>query len=352
MLRKYLQSGTPRWQDVYDMSCKEENMSVKTERIHPDLNLRPPPAQAGRSDENDAIEDCIIVGGGGSRSMGPPFSFELLPMPIQARIWRLWLFFEGQLIHALSRFDPFAPPESMPPPERLEVSTGLPHLFVWGKRAISIDTDGKDPNDVLRLLLVSRSFYYTGVHAFYGLNTFAFSSLGELGRFAQGIGEARWDRVQHIELMFQGGKQEWVIPPDRVAEKTAEEKLVNLSFSRRRGRNFGRHQNEEDEVGKKHLSPRWYPLTHLLECRRLSTLVVHVDETGKSYIRRRYEPDWYKQIMRNQTNGQPDNRDTRALRNLQGADVFYALRGLHTVQFYDFAKALASAAGSRVPVRD
>lgn len=43
------------------------------------------------------------------------------------------------------------------------------------------------PNVLLAPLLVSRAWNFWGAHFFYSDNTFAFSSLGEFGRFCEGI---------------------------------------------------------------------------------------------------------------------------------------------------------------------
>ncbi|KAI2771688.1 hypothetical protein F4815DRAFT_488792 [Daldinia loculata] len=52
---------------------------------------------------------------------------------------------------------------------------------------------------MLKPLLVCKRWYFIGVHAFYGANTFAFSSLGEWHRFCNGIGTARVQRLVNVE---------------------------------------------------------------------------------------------------------------------------------------------------------
>ncbi|KAK1725266.1 uncharacterized protein BDZ83DRAFT_620288 [Colletotrichum acutatum] len=90
----------------------------------------------------------------------------------------------------------------MPPEQPTQTDakkSGLPRRFHLSGTSCNI-TYGMKPNTRLALLTVCKRWYYFGLHAFYGLNTFAFSSLGEFGRFCTGIGEARRERIQHIEL--------------------------------------------------------------------------------------------------------------------------------------------------------
>jgi hypothetical protein len=117
-----------------------------------------------------------------------PFNFACLPREIQSRIFRLWLVKKNP-IHCLSRLDHQVPARTDP--------TRLRHKFWWKKSKCPV-YNAEDPNEILRILLVSKRWYYIGVHCFYGLNTFAFSSLGEFGRFAQGIGLARLERIVNV----------------------------------------------------------------------------------------------------------------------------------------------------------
>ena len=106
-----------------------------------------------------------------------------------------------------------------------------------------------------------------------------------------------------------------------------------------------------DDRGRSPLSRRSFPLSWLTDLPRLKTLVVHINESGKQYVRRGTENAAVKRFMAAKTAGQPNTRMTRALRCVQGIDSIYKLRGLEFVKFYDFQKAL-DGDGGREPVRD
>ncbi|KAK3945674.1 hypothetical protein QBC46DRAFT_249661, partial [Diplogelasinospora grovesii] len=272
-----LEKGEPGYSEVYRICCKEENMSTTLKWVHPDIKFVPP-----------------------SRS---------------AR--------EGQLVHALSRLDPFVKPNSIPSTDelRLQGRSGLKNVFFWGKRECSITRDCHYPNDTLRILLVSKRFHFIGVHCFYGLNTFAFSSLGELDRFCQGIGWARVDRLQHLELTLRGNQYLTAQP------------------------------RNNDGKGRSPFSRRIFALSYLPECHRLRTLVVHLNETGRDYMRRRYETkERVFDFMVAKTDGQPNNRLTRCLRSVQGMDYIHTLRSMTVLRFYDLTQTVNT--GERVPVKD
>ena len=293
-------------------------MSTRVKMVHPDIELATP---------------AIIVPGGRCRdpfsarwpqvpNNGQPFPFEELPMDIQDKIFRLWLYKDGFLVHCFSRLDPYQPLEHFPTEEELGARrSGLPRGFFWahGRTKCSLTHDVRRPNDVLRLLLVNKHFYFIGVHCFYALNTFAFSSLGEFGRFTKGIGKARMERLQFIELMFMGNQFLTVEPENK--------KLPPYSL-------------------------RTSAIRCLPECRRLRTLVFHINETGKDYVRRRYESEEVKQHMIGQTRGQPNIRLSRSFRTLQGLDYLTTLRGLNWVRFYDLEQAANAGSGERFPIRD
>ncbi|KAK0709819.1 hypothetical protein B0T26DRAFT_619536, partial [Lasiosphaeria miniovina] len=252
------------------------------------------------------------------------FPFERLPWKVQASIFHMWLFKYGQLVHAFSRLDPFEQPAAFPNDEELGRQTGFKHVFYWGSSRCNITHDCFDPNDVLRVLLVSKRFLFIGAHCFYGLNTFAFSSLGEFARFSHGIGYARLDRLQHVEITLVGSQ--YVTEPADAKDRTP-------------------------------FSQRTHALTWLPDCHRLRTLVFHINESGKNYVRRRYEPDALKEFMAEKTNGQPNKRILRSLRCVQGIDYVYQLRGLSCIRFYDLFKAAqqqpsGSNSGERTPVED
>lgn len=163
------------------------------------------------------------------------------------------------------------------------------------------------------------------------MNTFAFSSLGELGRFFSGISQARAERVAHVELMWHGS----IMP---------------------------RHETRVNQ--------RTLPLLWLTRMKRLQTLVVFIAEADKSRIRRLYEfpklpirgrpkGEWkrYDLADRNQdytkkdiselntrqsllkrTATQPNWRGNRSMRTCHGMDYIYQLRGMNWVRFYEVDK--------------
>ncbi|KAK4133642.1 hypothetical protein BT67DRAFT_340540, partial [Trichocladium antarcticum] len=309
-------------------------MSTNIRWVHPDIQLVGPPTpdevdevdEIDENDDNDETnteeKDAEAAVQADLQALGPktPFAFEKLPWELQARILRLVLYKEGHLIHCISRLDPYVQPEPLPTDAELgDHRSGLTKRLFWGKTECSITHDGFEPSQVLGILAVSKRFHFLGVHIFYGLNTFAFSSLGEFGRFCQGSGLARIARIQHIELLFTGN-QYLTSPPD-------ERKRV--PFSR-----------------------RTYVLTWFPEMCRLRTLVVHINETGEKYIRRRYENPALIKYMAAKTAGQPNRRMSRSLRCVQGIDYIYNLRGLDFIRFYDFNQNLQEHNSDRVPVQD
>ncbi|KAM7202524.1 hypothetical protein V8F33_002744, partial [Rhypophila sp. PSN 637] len=294
-------------------------MSVNLRFVHPSIRLQPPDMMGAPGFE---IEEPTPV-------PEVPFPFEQLPWNIQASIFQLWLHKEGQLVHPLSRLDLYAELTALPAEEDLDGCSGLPRGFYWGKPRYNVTDDRRDPNDVLRILLVSKRFYFIGVHCFYGLNTFAFSSLGEFDRFCNGITDARVARLQHIELTWHGNQYLSMSPAiDEDGIPTN-----NVPLSRRTG-----------------------GLYAFQSCYRLRTLVLHINETGRSYIRRKGEAASIKKFMAGKTAGQPNQRMTRALRNVKGIDCIYQLRGLSWFRPYDMHQAVGDSdrayTGERVDIKD
>ncbi|KAK4100473.1 hypothetical protein N658DRAFT_535707 [Parathielavia hyrcaniae] len=319
-LRAHLRNNHPDvkiYACIYRLCCKEENMSVRREEDD---------FSSGSESESDELEvahprQSLLPGqnAGSARRDESPIRFEQLPWDAQFKVLTFVLRKEG-LVHCLSRLDPFVHPEDFPSAEALgEHRSGFKKLFFWGKRECSMSSDGHNPNEVLGVLGVSKRFYFIGAHIFYGLNTFAFSSLGEFGRFCQGIGLARLARIQHMELLAQG--HQYLTAP-------------------------------ADERGKSPFSRRSYPFLWLADMYRLKTLVVHINESGTQYVRRESENPAVKRFMAAKTAGQPNRRMTRALRCVQGIDWVYQLRGMQWIRFYDFNKALKARRDVRVQVAD
>ncbi|KAI1758322.1 hypothetical protein F4782DRAFT_20832 [Xylaria castorea] len=310
------------YSEIYHDSCKQGNMSTDIDVIHPDLYLDKTPYS--RDDIRDHFQAQWLhdrySGAFGDLRDNEPFKFESLPIEIQCRIWKL-LIPNGQLIHCLSRLDPWNPP--------LDCMEGIVHFpsrFHIGDTPCSIAKADK-PSRFLKFLQVSKRWHYATAHLFYATNTFAFSSLGEFGRFCNGIKKARVERLVHVELMWRG------------ALTPRQNKGVSL---------------------------RKQPLAWFMYTSRLRTLVVHINESARFYMRRPYEMmhpsdydkdfagDEYKEddldifgMEVRRTDSQPNYRKNRSLRTTQGMDFIYQLRGMKWVRFYD-----ADAPNARRIIRD
>ncbi|KAK8014595.1 hypothetical protein PG990_007891 [Apiospora arundinis] len=348
---------TQLWQEnityslVYKESCKQLNMSQVLINVHPQLAL------SVRGLSQQVMEAAYNDNGGGNGNgngngnvlnIGPgsdsdselfirqdpqlppadeeiprrPFNFNGLDRDIQERIFR-YLFVKTNLVHCLSRLDPGNRPLEPRPP----------HRFFWGKDRDCIVTLAHRPNSVLRLLLVCKRWLYLGVHAFYGLNTFAFSSLGELGRFMKGIG-SRLERIVNVELFWHGA----IMPrhPSRVNQRTL-------------------------------------PLQFFCDTRRLKTLIIHLQELDERRTRRKYEIQKDNEVQEDNDGGgggapyngsrldlkdpfrvlvestriQPNNRQYRSIRTMHGLDFVYQLRGMNYVRIRE-----AQGPATRENIRD
>ncbi|KAK9773120.1 hypothetical protein SCAR479_10242 [Seiridium cardinale] len=319
------------WEVVFQASCRTMNMSQDPATVHPNLfwKGRRCNDQELRRPYQDILRDAAI-----NRGIGPSpainqdipypnmkeFSFANLSMELQKRVFEL-IFFKKGVIHCLSRLnvlDQPAAPANFPLP--CSGDDSLPRRFVFGNQRGSAIPTWK-PNDVLYPLLVCKRWLYIGGHAFYGMNTFAFSSLGEFGRFFAGIGQARAERVAHGELLWHGS----IMP---------------------------RHETR--------INQRTKPLKWLTQMKRLETLVVFIVEKDEGRIRRKYEfpkvgrrnkhnvPDRDRdfteeniadlnapQSLLKRTAMQPNCRGNRSLRTCHGMDYIYQLRGMQWVRFYE-----------------
>lgn len=255
--------------------------------------------------------------------------FNELPAAIQAIIFRIWFDKGRRLIHCFSRLDPFQAPKTWP---ISNARSGLLNRFYWGKqRPLNLTKDTIDPQEALKLLLVSKSFCFKGVHAFYGLNTFAFSSFGEFDRFCKGIGPQRAARLQHIELTWKGNN---VLCMKKIEVKDAKGKVHE-------------HYN----------SLRSSALGFFLDLHCLRTVVIFIEESGENgedCQPRPYETPAVKALMAAETANQPNHRLRRDLRTLQGLNYLYALRGLDWIKFYDFWPTMKedNPLASRHDIRD
>ncbi|KAI8626443.1 hypothetical protein F5Y19DRAFT_446565 [Xylariaceae sp. FL1651] len=341
--------GDRRYNTIYRDSCRQGGMSVDTNIRHPDLSLQIEERSLATIREYFARQ---ILGSryelrfdeiqGLAQRLRPiifplpgrpllfledtpqqPFHFERLPIDIQYRIWKL-IVPNRKLIHCLSRLDPVNHPLDFSP---TSTGMGFPRRFHIGHSPCCIATADK-PYRILRCLLVSKRWYFVTAHIFYASNTFAFSSLGEFGRFCNNIGKARVQRLVNMEIMWHAA----------------------------------RTPRQPDKI-----SLRKLPLAWLMKTSRLQTLVIHINESEKSYMRRAYEmqheEDYYKDFANEdefledeldlfgmevrRTDIQPNYRKYRSLRTVQGMDFVYQLRGMKWVRFYD-----SNAGGSRTMVKD
>ncbi|KUI52455.1 hypothetical protein VP1G_09936 [Cytospora mali] len=297
MLRRYI-AGSPdmTYHKVWEQSQRELNMPVNVATTHPNIRFI--------ARDPDELSD-------GSPDQSPPAvalpvmkksheSFDSLPDEVLFNILEELLWFDGSLTHCLSRLDPYVAPTHFPDVQELRNNrTGIKGRFFISAETtpvlLSLTYDTIDPNVILAPLGVCR----------------------EWERFCNGIGGARVQRIQNVELTWIGGK------------------CLAFDISKTDG---------------KRMNMRTIPLTWFCETSSLKTLVIHVSEVSKDYIRRPYEPNESKIYMKGKTAGQPNARMTRALRCCHGMDYIYQLRGLYWLKVYDLDQTGLTL--ERCPVRD
>ncbi|KAJ4263820.1 hypothetical protein NW762_005853 [Fusarium torreyae] len=173
------------WGDIYKLSCREENMSWAlgnpiSPKTHPYLKLRPP---------TDG-EEAKAIGGEGcspqpvyrrprleSEEEIHPFRFNELENEDKIKILRYLLVFDGEIVHAISRLDPFYEPSSVH--RNCNGQLSLFHRFHIGREEVSLTFGTIHPQILLAPLLVCKQWNLIGSSLFYGANKFAFSSIGE-----------------------------------------------------------------------------------------------------------------------------------------------------------------------------
>ncbi|UPK91914.1 hypothetical protein LCI18_002849 [Fusarium solani-melongenae] len=292
--------GFRNWGDIYKLSCKEENMSWafstrKSSKMHPDLKLRAPDEEeeeeegivAISDDEEEESPDLGSVRGplpnlpsplGQSPSLGGPrqSSLERLPIKLQIKIFSYLFVFERELVHAISRLDPYYEPTEVP--RNCNDRVSLLHRFHVGQESVSLTFGAIKPQELLAPLL---------------------------GRFASGIG-ARLQHVQHVEILWMGSQCITYKPDDKC----------------------------------RYTSRRTHHLAWFSEARRLKSIAVYIPESSKQYMRRKHEPPHVIEYMADKTAGQPNYRRFRALRTIPGLDYLHVLRGLNGITFWDYDKWL------------
>ncbi|KAF4494187.1 hypothetical protein FAGAP_9668 [Fusarium agapanthi] len=153
------------WGQIHKLVCQEENMpSVFGKstplRTHPYLTLCAPPPQQ---------EDRVITGEGEGCTPEPycrreraqnqedtgPFNFDVLPtkdrQKIIIKILRYALVFDGNIIHAISRLDPYFEPAS--PNRNCNGKISLLHRFHIGRQRVSLTFGTVHPQKLLAPLL-------------------------------------------------------------------------------------------------------------------------------------------------------------------------------------------------------
>lgn len=272
-----------------------------------------------------------------------PFPFEELPWELQVKIFRL-VFVKRGLVHCLSRLDPFVPPSDFPA-ENEENHSQLPKRFHFGTSPCQIRR-ARRPNDFLRPLLVCKRWYFVGVHAFYGANTFAFSSLGEFHRFFNGIGAARVERIANIEIMWHGALMPvqnpqlslrtiglaWLLMTRRLRTLVVHI-AESIAWRRRRG-NETRIKKVQGQRVERHRGLDWdrRPNGGLLDEAR-----ARIEQAGESSS----EEDLSDReltvvdLLIRQTDKQPDWRKNRSMQTIQGMDYIRSLRGMKWVRFLE-----------------
>lgn len=365
---------------MYRRFCRQENLSQSPRRTHPDLELKTlilnssdlrkayRPALEGAKAQGFKLNEPTIWPLFSNftvpryvSELATPFAFSStsqpmkfieathkrcfpfndLPESVQTMIFKL-IFVKPGLVHCLSRLDHGCAPPNFPAENR-ERCSEIPHRFHWRNKKCCVSTAHK-PANVLKEFLVCKRWCYIGVHAFYGNNTFAFSSLGELGRFFNGIGPARVARVRDIELFWHGSL---MAPKEHIITEDPDNDKITAA---------------NPKIWK--TNQRTLPLKMLLIALSLRTFAIHIAESDDQRMRRRYEmkyeADYVKKYhekdimeqdvfgaMCHRTQMQANHRRFRSLRTCHGIDYIYALRGMKWIRLYE-----VNGANPRQPVRD
>lgn len=197
------------WKEVWKLCYEEENMP-SNRQMHPCVELvAQENSNAATTSAIHGFEQAQSGQENQNRSAsGFTSSFDTLPAKILIKVLTELFFFEGCLTHALSRLDPFCEPDSWGNAKDLKSSGMSGRFFISEAKLarISLTHDTILARTLLAPLAVNRRWCFYGCSIFYSRNTFAFSSFGELDRFANGIGSARFQRITNVELHWMGGK--------------------------------------------------------------------------------------------------------------------------------------------------
>lgn len=298
---KYPELKISSYKDIYKLSCLEGNMSPWA--VHPDFHLA---SSSYWPDDKDMEADGRCLDGRWS-----------LPLQVQATILFHYFCLPGP-IHAISRL-----PNTEPDEADLSPRTRTGKFLHLRRFHIRFDKRSRRPNQLLAPLLVNKNWHFWGSHCFYGNNSFAFSSIGEFGRFAAGIGRTKVRLLRAVDLVWIGSRY--------------------LTYPPKNGQFFSR---------------RTQPLTWLPQLNRLESLTIWVRESEwhrrrshEVVKRQRNQRPWQRGqqprqrdsgvmvgYMTRLTERQPNARSNRSLRCLQGIDYVYCLRGLRSIKVFDYSR--------------
>lgn len=174
-VRGFQQWTAQKWDRVYTAACREGNMSPRI--THPGLRLR-----AAFQLDRDNAHDLEVEFQQVTVQAEPQAQLPQLPHNVQLEILRHVLVFDKDTkIHVISRLDQFDRPQTTADIPMDEDGNPLFfHRFCIGRYGQSTSVRyAQKPAHVLAVLGVCKLWHVWGCHLFYGLNTFAFSSLGE-----------------------------------------------------------------------------------------------------------------------------------------------------------------------------
>lgn len=165
------------WKNLYTDACREGNMSPKTCVTHPGLKLRPARQMDRHRARNERERFAFRQD---AAEAWPQTQLPVLSSNIQLEILRHVLVTDDY-IHPLSRLDHFERPQSLEDlPHNKDGNPQFYHKFFIGSSGQSTSVKyAQEPAHLLSVLSVCKLWHVLGCHLFYGLNTFAFSSLGE-----------------------------------------------------------------------------------------------------------------------------------------------------------------------------
>lgn len=163
---------------VYKLACCEGNSSPNLRNLHPYLKLRAPTADETQHQPDPLTSEpgFDLPNHNSQEQVSAPCPAVGLPASLQFEILKHCLIFGGEIVHAISRLDPYYPLDEVP--RDVSGNESLFHRFHVGKAKVSI-AYGTNPQAILASLLVCKTWNFWGSHLFYGENKFAFSSLGE-----------------------------------------------------------------------------------------------------------------------------------------------------------------------------